>query len=72
MNRKELVYTIRNEAYEIEAAIKKLQQRSDNLKSLADDLEAATKPPEKETQPPGKFRKIVDSIYGEKPKKAKS
>ena len=66
MNRKELAFTIRTEAKEIEAIIKKLQYRCDHLKWLADQLEAAGKQPDEKELPPGKFRKMVDKIYGEK------
>jgi hypothetical protein len=66
MNRKELVITIRTEAKEIEAIIKKLQYRCDHLKLLADQFEAAGKGPDQKELPPSKFRKMVDKIYGEK------
>jgi len=66
MNRKELAFTIRTEAKEIEAIIKKLQYRCDHLKWLADQLEAAGKQPDQKELPPSKFRKMVDKIYGEK------
>jgi hypothetical protein len=66
MNRKELAYTIRTDAKEIEAVIKKLQYRCDHLKWLADQLEAVGKRPEEKEGPPSKFRKMVDKIYGEK------
>lgn len=67
MNRKELAQTIRTEAKEIEALIKKLQYRCDHMKWLADQLEAFGKKPEDGKEvPPSKFRKMVDKIYGEK------
>lgn len=67
MNKKELVYSIRQDVKEMEDLIKKLQYKCDHLKWMADQIEAASpKPlvakPEKVTR----FRKIVDSIYGEK------
>jgi len=68
MNKQELVYAIRKEVYELEQQIKKLKQRCDNLTALADDLEEVKKKAA-EQEPPSQFRKIVDSIYGEKPKR---
>ena len=68
MNRKELVYAIRNEIYEMEKAMKKMHERCENLKTLADDLDASGQPGSPKAEPASKFRKLVDSIYGEKPK----
>jgi hypothetical protein len=66
MNKAELVNTLRKEAREIEALLKKLQARSDYLRGLAEQIEAeGRKPDPKDEPPPGKFRKIVDKIYGE-------
>ncbi len=70
MDKKELVYAIRKEVYELEVQIKKLKQRCNNLTALADEIEEVKKKKaEAEQEPPSKFRKIVDSIYGEKPKR---
>lgn len=66
MNNNETVVLIRTEVWEIEALMKKLQRRCDNLTTLADKLEREALPPEaRKGQPKTKFRKIVDSIYGE-------
>ncbi len=69
MNRKQLVTEIRTEAGELEAIVKKLQSRCGHLKGLADELEAAGAPPAAQNQKPtpqGKFRKLIDKVYGEK------
>ena len=69
MDNKELIYTLRTEAWEIDQLIKRLQKRSESLTVLADGLEAPIRAVEEKPQTETKFRKIVDSIYGEKPKR---
>jgi len=68
MNRKQLVTEIRTEAGELEAIVKKLQSRCGHLKGLADELESEGKPPAAPNQKPapeGKFRKLINKVYGE-------
>lgn len=67
MKKEDLVLALRTEAWEIRELIKKMQKRLEKLDSLADDIESEGKPKSQEPLPPSKFRKIVDSIYGEKP-----
>jgi hypothetical protein len=72
MNRKEIVERVRIEAKELEALVKKLQYRSEHLNWLADALESDGKPPPAPTDKLGagsKFRKLIDKVYGEKPKR---
>jgi hypothetical protein len=71
MNKKEIAEALRQEVGELEVAIKKLQSRCDNLKTFVLDLEveitglAAQQPPVADS----KFRKVIDSVFGEKPKR---
>jgi hypothetical protein len=71
MNKKEIAATLRNEVGELEVSIKKLQSRCDRLKSLVLELEAENSGPE--AQRPvreSKFRKAIDKVFGEKPKRS--
>jgi hypothetical protein len=74
MNKTEIAATLRKEVGELEVAIKKLQARCDKLKTFVLDLEAEiagpTAPP-KESILDGKFRTVIDSVFGEKPKRLK-
>jgi hypothetical protein len=73
MNKKEIAETLRTEIGAMEALLKKLKVRSDRLKKMLFDLEA-----EDTVQPlpigksilDGKFRKAIDSVFGEKPKRS--
>ena len=74
MNKKEIAETLRTEVWHLEAEIKKLQARCERLKSLTSGLEAEINGP---TAPPpksildGKFRDVIVSVFGEKPKRPK-
>jgi len=58
---------MRQDVKEMEELIKKFQYRCDHLKWMADQIEATgTKPAAAKPETKTKFRKIVDSIYGEK------
>ena len=76
MNKTEIAATLRNEVGELEVAIKKLQNRSERLKAFVLDLEAEIAGPEVHRQRPlgplesAKFRKMVDRVFGEKPKRS--
>ena len=68
MTRKEIAQRVRIEANELEALVKKLQYRSEHLKWLADSLESDGKQPAVQNQKPvpeGKFRKLINKVYGE-------
>jgi len=68
MTRKEIAQRVRIEANELEALVKKLQYRSEHLRWLADTLESDGKPfvaQNQEPVPEGKFRKLINKVYGE-------
>lgn len=72
MNKAEIAETLRREVGELEVSIKKLQARCERLKRFVLDLEdeiAGPKPPSPETE--SKFRKVIDQVFGEKPKHPK-
>ncbi len=72
MNKQEIAETLRNEVGELEVLIKKLQARCDRLKSLVLDLEAEITGQDPRNQTPvpdSKFRKAIDRVFGEKPKR---
>jgi len=70
MNKTEIAEVLRKEVSELNASIKKVQARCDRLKQLVLDLEEEISPPKPE-RPDGKFRKIIDTVFGEKPKRPK-
>jgi hypothetical protein len=74
MNKQEIAETLRQEVGELEVAIKKLQSRCDQLKTFVLDLEEeinGPSPQPKKTVLDGKFRTVIDSVFGEKPKRPK-
>jgi len=74
MNKQEIAETLRNEVGELEVLIKKLQARCDRMKSLVLKLEAeiAGQDPRNQTPvPDSKFRKMIDKVFGEEPKRKK-
>ena len=74
MNKTEIAETLRREVGELEVSIKKLQARCERLKTFVLDLEAEIAGPEAQKQSPpgdGKFRKIIDQVFGEPPKRPK-
>jgi hypothetical protein len=70
MNKIEIAAALRKEAGHLELEIKKLQSRCEKLKTFVLDLEAEIAGPDvQKTVPDSKFRKAIDSMFGEKPKK---
>jgi hypothetical protein len=70
MNKEEIAASLRNEVGELEVLITKLQSRCNRLKTFVLDLEAEIAGPQiHKTVPAGKFRKVIDSVFGEKPKR---
>jgi hypothetical protein len=74
MNKTEIAAVLRQEVGELEVSIKKLQARCERLKKFVLDLEAELAGPE--TQKPGlledsRFRKAIDRVFGEEPKRPK-
>jgi len=66
--------TLRVELGHLEAEIEKLQTRCNRLKKFVRDVEAEISGPV--VQPAtsildGKFRKVIDSVFGETPKRPK-
>jgi len=74
MNKTQIAEALRKEVGELEVAIKKTQARCERLKTFVLDLEAEiagpVAPPQKSILD-GKFRTVIDSVFGEKPKRPK-
>jgi hypothetical protein len=73
MNKQEIAEMLRQEVGELEVSIKKVQARCERLKRFVLDLEneiAALQPPQKSILD-GKFRKMIDRVFGEEPKPPK-
>lgn len=69
MNKQEIAAGLRQEVGELEAAIKKLQARCEKLKRFVLDLEdEIAGPAAQRPAPDSKFRKVIDQVFGEKPK----
>jgi hypothetical protein len=74
MNKQEIAKILRTEVWHLEAAIKKLQARCDCLKSFVSALEAEISGPVVSNQKTifdTKFGKVIDAVFGEKPKRPK-
>ena len=72
MNKQEIAASLRTEVGHLEAEIKKLQARCERLKTFVLDLEAEIAGPEvPKTAPDSKFRKVIDQVFGEKPRRTK-
>lgn len=72
MNKKEIAAALRNEVGHLEVEIKKLQNRCDRLKRFVLDLEnEITGAQAQPIEPDSKFRKAIDLVFGEKPKRPK-
>jgi hypothetical protein len=72
MNKAEIAATLRQEVGELEVLIKKLQTRLERSKRLVLDIEAEVAGP----TPTGpvaenKFRKAIDRVFGERPRRPK-
>jgi hypothetical protein len=74
MNKIEIAEALRQEVGELEVSIQKLQARCERLKRFVLNLEAEIAGPEVQNQIPvkdSKFRKVIDQVFGEKPKRPK-
>jgi hypothetical protein len=72
MNKTEIAAALRNEVGELELSIKKLQARCESLKTFVLDLESEIAGPADKSQKTvadSKFRKMIDQVFGEKPKR---
>jgi hypothetical protein len=74
MNKTEIAEALRQEVGELEVAMKKLQARCDKLKkfvlNLEEEIEGARQPRPSPLEE-GKFREVIDRVFGEKPKRSK-
>jgi hypothetical protein len=72
MTKTEIAATLRTEVGELEVLIKKLQARLERSKRLVLDLEDEIAGPQVQIAgPDSKFRKVIDQVFGEKPKSRK-
>ncbi len=74
MNKQEIAEALRNEVGHLELEIKKLQARCERLKRFVLDLEDEFAPPtasNRKTIFDTKFAKVIDRVFGEKPKRPK-
>ena len=72
MNKQEIAAALRDEVGHLEVAIKKLHERCEKLKTFVLNLEAEIAGPEAQKPvPDSQFRKVIDSVFGEKPRRPK-
>lgn len=70
MNKQQIAESLRNEVGELEVSIKKVQARCERLKKFVLDLEEEIAgPPAQDPVPDSKFRKAIDRVFGETPKR---
>lgn len=70
MNKAEIAEALRQEVGELEVTIRKLQSRCERLKRFVLDLEDEIAGPRPSNpEPDSKFRKVIDSVFGEKPRR---
>lgn len=75
MDKSDIAAALRQEVGHLELAIKKLQTRCEGLKTFVINLEAeieAANAPRPSPLENSKFRKVIDQVFGEKPKRPKS
>jgi hypothetical protein len=76
MNKTDIATALRQEVGQLEVSIKKLQTRCDGLKTFVLNLEAEIEAESGQHQKPlienSKFRKVIDQVFGEKPKRRPS
>jgi hypothetical protein len=72
MNKTEIAAALRMEVGHLELEIKKLQARCERLKRFVLDLEDEIAGPQSpKNEPDSKFRKVIDKVFGETPKRPK-
>ncbi len=71
MKQQEITEVLRKEIGELEVCIKKTQARCDTLKEFVIALEDELNPTREEPKSilDGKFREVIDKVFGEKPKR---
>jgi hypothetical protein len=75
MNKIEIAAALRQEVGELEVSIKKVEAKCEKLKRFVLALEAENEPANQQVRSPldnSKFRKVIDSVFGEKPKRRKT
>jgi hypothetical protein len=74
MKQQEIAEFLRKEVGELEVCIKKTQARCDRLKRFVIALEDELNPSSGEQSKSifdGKFREVIDKVFGEKPKRSR-
>ena len=74
MNKQEIAQMLREDVDQLEVSIKKVQARCDRLKSFVSELEEELAGPvasNRKTIFDTKFGKVIDRVFGEKPKRPK-
>jgi len=73
MNKQQIAVTLREEVGHLEVSIKKVQDRCERLKKFVLDLEEEVEPsrPPQKSIIDGKFRKVIDRVFGEETKRPK-
>ena len=74
MNKQEIAEILRKEVGELEVCIRKTQARCERLKRFVLNLEDELNPtPGQEPKSilDGKFREVIDKVFGEKPRRPK-
>ncbi len=71
MNKREIAEILRKEVGELEVSIKKVQARCERFKRIVLDLEEELNPTGEAPKSilDGKFRDVIDKVFGEKPKR---
>lgn len=74
MTKQEIAEALRKEVGELEVSIKKVQARCDRLKRFVLNLEDELNPTPVNAPKSildGKFREVIDKVFGEKPRRPK-
>lgn len=71
MNKQEIAEILRKEVGELEVSIKKVQERCNRFKRIVLNLEEELNPTGEVPKSilDGKFREVIDKVFGEKPKR---
>lgn len=71
MKQQDIAEVLRKEVGELEVSIKKVQARCERLKRFVLDLEDELNPTGEAPKSilDGKFREVIDKVFGEKPKR---
>jgi hypothetical protein len=76
MKQQEIAEFLRKEVGELEVSIRKVQARCERLKrfviALEDELNPTSPGEEPKSILDGKFREVIDKVFGEKPKRPRA